>query len=190
MRPEERQLLLRHRGGDPDAFGELVTRYRAPVYGYLVRCGVEPQIRDDLFQEIFLRIHRGAASYQEDSALHPWVFTIVANTVRSHYRKLRVRRLVFAEEPPPERVLESPEPDGCEVAEARETAACLEAALRCLPGSQREVVLLCCIENLSQGEVAEILGIPAATLRSRLARGRASLAAALTRLRSARETRE
>jgi RNA polymerase sigma-70 factor (ECF subfamily) len=188
VRLEERQLLVRHCSGDPDAFAELVTRYRAPVYGYLVRVGVEPHVRDDLFQEIFLRIHRAAATYRADCPLHPWVFTIVANTVRSHYRKLRVRHLVFPESTPPES--ESSQPDGCEVAEARETAVRLEAALGRLPGAQREVVLLCCIENLSQREVGEILGIPVGTVKTRLARGRASLAATLAKQWSARETRE
>lgn len=184
------QLLVRHRAGDPEAFGELVACYRAPIYGYLVRCGVAREVRDDLFQEIFLRIHRAAASYREDSPLHPWVFTIVANTVRSHYRQLRVRRLVFAEASATPHEPASTEPDGCEVAEARETAESLEAGLARLPETQREAVLLCCIEKLSQADASRILGIPAATVRTRLARGRAGLARAIAKRRSESETCE
>lgn len=185
----ERDLLARHCDGDPEAFGELVQRYRAPVYGYLVRRGVEPEVRDDLFQEIFLKIHGAATSYRPESPLHPWLFTIVANTVRSHYRKLRVRRIVFAEQDPqPER--ESSLPDGQEVAEARETASQLESALLRLPESQREVVLLCCVENLSPSDVAAMLRVPAATVRTRLARGRSALAGALAGQRKAREASE
>ena len=186
--PGEGHLLARHRAGDPDAFGELVARYRAPVYGYLVRTGVAADVRDDLFQEIFLRIHGAAASYRADAPLHPWVFTIVANTVRSHYRKLRVRRLVFAEaaselpDPPDE------EPDAHELASARETAAYLEAALRRLPDRQREVVLLCCVEKLAAAEVGQILGVPPATVRTRLARGRAALARLVAARRRESET--
>jgi RNA polymerase sigma-70 factor (ECF subfamily) len=184
---EERQLLARHCAGDPAAFGELLARYRAPVYGYLVRRGVEREVRDDLFQEIFLRIHRAAASYCDDAPLHPWVFTIVANTVRSHYRKLRVRRLVFAEASPVPHEPASTEPDGREVTLARETAARLEAGLARLPETQREVVLLCCVENLSPSEVSQILGIPAGTVRTRLARGRAALASSIATRRSESE---
>ena len=59
----------------------LVSRYRAAVYSYLVRCGVAEADRDDLFQEIFIRIHRAASRYRPDCPLHPWLFTIVANAV-------------------------------------------------------------------------------------------------------------
>ena len=64
VRADERQLLLRHREGDPEAFGALVKEYRGPVYAYLTRCGIETDLRDDLFQDIFIKIHRAAASYQ------------------------------------------------------------------------------------------------------------------------------
>ena len=59
---DERRLLPMHSEGYAGAFRELVERYRAPVYGYLVRCGVAPAMRDDLFQDIFMRIHTAAAS--------------------------------------------------------------------------------------------------------------------------------
>jgi DNA-directed RNA polymerase specialized sigma24 family protein len=83
-----------HRDGDAQAFAELVARYRRPVYGYLVRCGVEPAARDDLFQEVFAAIHRGAATYHAERRVKPWVFAIAANVVRSHYRKARGRALL------------------------------------------------------------------------------------------------
>ena len=67
----ERQLLVRHRDGDPDAFEELVQRFRAPVFSYLVRCGVEPASRDDLFQEIFIKIHNASARYRAEQPLPP-----------------------------------------------------------------------------------------------------------------------
>ncbi|MCZ6726116.1 MAG: hypothetical protein O7A98_02030, partial [Acidobacteria bacterium] len=53
---DERRLLLDHREGDDAAFAKLVAAYRAPVYGHLCRCGVPEPERDDLFQEIFLRL--------------------------------------------------------------------------------------------------------------------------------------
>ena len=118
------------------------------------------------------------------------MFTIVANTVRSHYRKLRVRRLVFAEASLTPHEPASTEPDGREVLEARETAARLEAGLARLPDTQREVVLLCCVEKLAQSEVSQILGIPAGTVRTRLARGRAALASLIAKRRSESEACE
>jgi RNA polymerase sigma factor (sigma-70 family) len=175
---EEGQLLVRHRRGDADAFAELVTRYRRPVYSYLVRCGVEEAARDDLFQDVFTRIHRAAATYQPERPMKPWVFAIVANTVRSHYRKTRGREIVVSA-PDPE--LSDSAPDSHQLVEARETAAWIERAVAALPFSQREVVVLCCIEQLPQDDVAATLGMPVNTVKTHLRRARIALAQALAR---------
>jgi RNA polymerase sigma-70 factor (ECF subfamily) len=182
----ERRLLPRHRRGDPRAFGELVQRYRAPVYGYLVRCGVEPSARDDVFQEIFARVHAAAATYQPDRPLKPWLFTIVANTVRSHYRKQRVQRLVFAET------------EGAAAStthaqlEARETGAWLEDAISALSFAEREVIVLACIEQLQMKEIAVALDLPVSTVKTHLRRARLALGRSLAarKARIAREARE
>src|SRR6476469_1247313 len=91
----ERDLLVRHRNGDAQAFAELVARYRRPVYGYLLRCGLEAAVCDDLFQEVFATIHRAAGTYQSDRPVRPWVFTITANVVRSYYRGTRLREVAL-----------------------------------------------------------------------------------------------
>jgi RNA polymerase sigma-70 factor (ECF subfamily) len=185
VRLEERDLLVRHRKGDPDAFAELMECYRAPVYGYLVRCVAEPEAREDLFQEIFMRIHHAAWSYRPERPLHPWVFTIVANTVRTHHRRRRVRQLVFSG--PPRRAPAAHSPDGHQMLEAKETATWLDDALRRLPAAQREVVVLVCMESLSQQEVSEILGVPVNTVKTRLRRGRMALAEELERRNAPKE---
>ncbi len=178
--PEEGQILVRHREGDADAFRELVSRYRAPVYAYLVRCGVDPSGRDDLFQDIFLKVHRAAHAYDPARPLHPWLFTIVANTVRTHFRRLRVSALVQLERAPEP---STPSDYGQQQLEAAETAGWLAEALSQLPLPQREVVLLSCVENWEQKDVAEALSIPVNTVKTHLRRARLDLAKALVRHR-------
>jgi RNA polymerase sigma-70 factor (ECF subfamily) len=173
----ERQLLVRHRDGDPDAFEELVQRFRAPIFSYLVRCGVEPASRDDLFQEIFIKIHSASARYHAEQPLPPWIFTIAANTVRSHFRKRRVQGLVF-----PERRSNDPKSESAsaqESLEAQETAAWIDAALAHLPRKQREVFSLCGVQGLPQQQVSEILGMPLNTVKTQLRRARIELARGL-----------
>lgn len=174
--PEEGQILVRHREGDADAFRELVSRYRAPVYAYLVRCGVDPSGRDDLFQDIFLKVHRAAHAYDPARPLHPWLFTIVANTVRTHFRRLRVSALVQLERAPEP---STPSDYGQQQLEAAETAGWLAEALSQLPLPQREVVLLSCVENWEQKDVAEALSMPVNTVKTHLRRARLELAKAL-----------
>ena len=180
--PTDGEWLVRHRDGDAQAFAELVARYRRPVYGYLVRCGVEPAARDDLFQEVFAAIHRGAATYHAERPVKPWVFAIAANVVRSHYRKARGRALTAL---PTDPVAHHTAPDSLELIEAHETAAWLEHAIAALPMAQREVVVLCCIEQLAQEEVAAALGAPVNTVKTHLRRARLALAQALARRQAA-----
>ncbi len=171
--------LVRHRDGDATAFEALVAEYRRPVYGYLVRCGVREGERDDLFQAIFLRIHRAAGQYRPELPPHPWIFTIVANEVRSHFRRRRVRDLVFGapvvHEPP------DPAPDSERAAEARETVDWLEREVRALPLAQREVLILCSLEGRPMQEVADVLQIPLNTVKTHLRRARLALAEKLAR---------
>ena len=175
----EADLLLRHLAGDEDAFAELVQCYRAPVFSYLVRCGVAPDDRDDLFQEIFIRVHRAAASYDAGRPLHPWIFTIVANTVRTHLRRQRVRSLVGSVEETAEPVAGNP---GAErVAAGRQTMAWLERQIEKLPLARREVLILACVENLPLQEIAGVLGIPLGTVKTHLRRARLNLAEELAR---------
>ena len=183
VRPDERQLLLRHREGDSEAFAELVGEYRAPVYSYLARCGVDSGDRDDLFQEVFIKIHRAAGSYDPERPLHPWVFTIVSNTVRSHLRKRRVRQLVFGTsgDAAGTEDVADPAPDGERRTAAREIAAVVQRELAGLRLVQREVVLLACVEKLPQKDIAAVLGIPVNTVKTHLRRARLALAGALAR---------
>lgn len=171
---DSRDPLLRHREGDPRAFPMLVANYRRPIYSYLIRCGVAEGDRDDLFQSVFLKIHRAAAQYRAELPPHPWIFTIVANEVRTYLRRRRIRELVFAA--PAAHEPEDPAPDGERAVEARETVAWLEGEIRRLPLAQREVLILASLEGRPLQEVAEALGLPLNTVKTHLRRARLTLA--------------
>ena len=174
---EERRWLPRHLAGDAKAFSELVSAYRRPVYGYLVRCGVDPATRDDLFQEALLKVHAAAKNYQPSRPLKPWLFTIVANTVRNHFRRKRVAELAL--EDATAASLESRTPSAPRVFEAQAKVEVLEAAIRELPIAQREVLLLTCVEAMDQNAVSQALGVPVNTVKTHLRRARLRLAKVL-----------
>lgn len=166
-------LLAAHGNGDPEAFPKLVQQYRRPVYGYLFHCGVPEADRDDLFQEIFVRVHQRARSYDPSRPLHPWLFTVVANAVRTYFRK-QSRRLFFFAGPPSEHVRDDA-PDGEALASAKEATDWLERAIRALPLSQREVLVLATLESLPLNEIASILELPLNTVKTQLRRARLRL---------------
>ncbi len=177
---EERTWLTRHCRGDASAFPALLEAYRRPVYGYLVRSGVAEADRDDIFQSIFLKIHAAAKSYDPTRPLGPWLFTIVANTVRNHFRAQAVPITTVSRDDPLD-PLDPPDPSpGPEhIAEARETIAWLEEALLALPLAQREVLLLITIVGQRQQDVANSLNLPLNTVKTHLRRARLALAAGL-----------
>jgi len=167
------QWLVAHRDGDSEAFGKLVQRYRRPVFGYLVHCSVPESDRDDLFQDIFIKIHQRADKYDAARPLHPWLFTDVANTVRSYFSKKKLRSF-FVWEPAPEDV-KDPAPDSETRASAKETAAWLERAIAALPMPQREVLVLATIEGLPLKDIASVLAMPLNTVKTHVRRARLRL---------------
>ncbi len=175
---DERALLRRHRDGDPDAFRELIALHGGAVYGLLGRYGLTPEERDDVFQEVFVRVHRASATYREDKPLKPWLFTIAVNTARTWIARRRGRELADADGSRSARMVD-PAPDGAAVAEARQAVDRLAAALDALPPDQRDAVLLCGVHQLAYEDAAKLLEIPLNTLKSRLRRGRLALAHAL-----------
>ena len=167
------RLLVRHRGGDPDAFEELAQLYRVRIYTYLVRSGIREGDRDDLFQEIFLTVHRYAGRYDPTLPLAPWLFTIAVNAVRSYFRSPKFKREIAAEEPPE---AQDESPNQGEVFDGKELAGWIERELKALPEAQREAVLLCYVKDMEQEEAAEALGMNVNSLKTNLRRARITLA--------------
>ena len=175
---EERDWLPRHVRGDTAAFPALLSAYRRPVYGYLVRADVGAGERDNLFQAIFLRVHRAARDYLATRPLAPWLFTIAAHVVRNHFRDSSVPGVVVALDDGTD-VAADPAPGPERAAAARITVDWLEGALAALPETPRQVLLLIGVVGLGQGEVATALDLPLGTVKTHLRRARLRLAAEL-----------
>src|SRR5215203_6715793 len=76
---DERALIERCRGGDDQAFAELVAAYKDLVYSMVARLTHDRSLADDLAQEVFLRVHRGLPYFRGDARLSTWIYRIVAN---------------------------------------------------------------------------------------------------------------
>jgi len=161
--------------GDPQAFGVIVRRYQRAVYRVAYGFTRSSADADDLAQETFVRAWRALASFRAGEPLYPWLARIATNLAISLHRR-RKRRPETALEP----LLEAGhqwgiEDDPAEHAAERERAGHLDEALAALSEDHRAVIVLRAVEGLSYGEIAEVLGVPAGTVMSRLARARAEL---------------
>lgn len=175
-RPTDAELVRRYLDGDGDAFAELVRRHETRVYRIALRMTGRPEDARDATQEAFLSALRKLKSFRGEAAFSTWLHRV---TVNACYDLLRKRqRQPIASEGGLEalELVAAPDADP-----ADEVGAALEVrrALAAVPEEHRAVLLLHDVEDLGFDEIAEILGIPVGTAKSRLHRGRVALARAL-----------
>jgi RNA polymerase sigma-70 factor (ECF subfamily) len=150
---------------DPAAFRELYEAYGPRVKAYMMRKGADAGTAEDLAQETLLTVWRKAALYAgEKGSMTTWVFAIARNL-----RIDRLRREIPWQELPEGRLAEaSSEPQPDEAMAEKEQQQRVQAALANLPPEQKEVVSLAYLEGLSHSEIAERLGLPLGTVKSRM----------------------
>lgn len=168
-------LIARYAGGDPAAARALARRHLPRVLAVARRMARDPAEAEDIAQEAMLRLWQGAATWRGEARLSTWLYRVTANLALDGRRRRRAPTL------PAEALAAVPDPaPGAEASlAAADRAAALEAALRRLPERQRLAIVLRHIEELSQEEVAAIMGVSVPAAESLIARGRRSLEAAL-----------
>jgi RNA polymerase sigma-70 factor (ECF subfamily) len=174
----DRELVVRcARQDDPAAFGELVARHQERIYAAVRRfCGHEDDACD-IVQRAFLNAFRKIREFKGDAAFSTWLYRIAFNEAIS-YRRERRRPAVSLEvsDNGVRSALEPVERTGPEARlESEETQKKVQQALDLLSDEDRQVILLRDLQGHSYEEIAEILGIPKGTVRSRLHRARLEL---------------
>jgi RNA polymerase sigma-70 factor (ECF subfamily) len=172
-------LVLMYRNGDAEAFDALFDRYSTPAYNFARMMLGGGDGADEVLQEAFLAVARGAQAYEPRGRFRPWLMRIVRNRCLSHIESERTRMAVLSQggleriepasrEPPPETA-----------AQANESAERLRAAISALPDRQREAITLRAFEQMQYHEIAEVLAMPVNTVKTLIHRARAGLAQTL-----------
>lgn len=151
--------------GDIEAFRKLYSAYGPRVKAYMMRQGADPGTAEELAQETLLTVWRKAGMYSgEKGSATTWIFTIARN--------LRIDRLrrEFTWVDLPDGYEQEPSGDALpdDVLSEQERKARVHVALAALPPDQFEVVQLSYIDGLSHSEIAERLGLPLGTVKSRM----------------------
>jgi RNA polymerase sigma-70 factor (ECF subfamily) len=167
------------RAGRPEALAEFFEATFADVYGLALRMLGDRQAAEDVTQEVFLRVHKAAATLDPARDPRPWLRTIAANLVRDHWRSFGARgsrQSVPVDEDPeiaPPLPGDGPAPDAGLLADER--AAAVQDAIAQLPPDLREVVVLRDYEGLDHGTIARLVGANDAAVRKRYSRALARL---------------
>lgn len=150
---------------DRAAFATLFERFAGRIKSFLLRAGASPDQAEDLAQDVMITVWRKAASFDPARArASTWIYTIARN------RRIDVLRRETRAEPDPQDPMfqPDPEPDPASHLAASDRDARVRSAISELNDDQREVVRLAFFAGLSHGEIAERLGAPLGTVKSRL----------------------
>ena len=175
----ESSLVARCLKGDETAWEELVRLNTRKVYGLCYRFTGSGSEAQDLTQEVFLRVFRTIKTFRStEGSFGTWLARVTRNLLIDHYRRTRQERVTDSiEEQLP--MLEeagaaaSVRPD--QGVAGKEASEILQATLQKLSPDLREAVILRDLQEMEYREIAQVLGIPEGTVKSRINRGRAEL---------------
>ena len=173
MVPDAELIALVTRG-DQDALVTLYERYSRAVYSFSLRIVGDAQVAEEILQEVFVRAWQQGGSFQSArGSLITWLLSITHNLSIDEVRR-RKRRPQKAESEEPESILATLPDEGIDVEEEvwlSSLRVSIQDALRQLPAAQREAIELAYFQGLTQREIADTLGEPLGTIKTRMRLG-------------------
>jgi len=172
----DEQLLSDYRDGDKSSFPKLMGRYQRELYHFLVRFLGNRAAAEDVFQETFLQVHQSAEAFDLQRRFKPWLFTIAANKARDLIRS-QARRPTN-----PLQASISGDEEGGEFIDLmkaggetpdepmarQEMQHKVQQVVATMPDHLREILVLSYFNTFPYRQIADILGIPLGTVKSRL----------------------
>lgn len=176
----ELALIAAARDGDAAAFSDLVAANQDRIFASVLR-----QVRDehkaaDITQEAFIQAYKALDTYEDRARFSTWLYRIAMNLITSHYRHERAQKRGGDRGKTSLNIEGMPEPDSGDRAPDDQVAANdigmhVRAAIDELDDEYKQVILMRDLQDMSYEEIADLLGIPPGTVRSRLHRGRERL---------------
>lgn len=171
-------LMLRYQKGDVRAFEVLLTRHRKPIFNFILRYVGDRAQAEDLMQEVFLRLIKGADAYQKQAKFTTWLYTIARNLCVDASRRGKHRKAYSLDVP----MSEDAGKDGGTLLDvvadksagtdrkviSKELHGRLHAAIGKLSEDQREVFLMREFLDMPFREIADVVGCPENTVKSRM----------------------
>ena len=178
--PNDPDLPLVHalQAGDEGALNELIRKYEGPLFRLMHHFVGDAETARDLLQETFVRVYFQIHRFKPRAKFVTWLYAIATNLCRDHGRSKRYRQSRVTDSldtPDAHHDLPAQGPDPAAAAESRESLAALERSIAQLPHDLRMALLLFSIEGHSQLECAELLGISAKAVETRVYRARKTL---------------
>jgi RNA polymerase sigma-70 factor (ECF subfamily) len=173
--PDE-DLMVQYQQGQVRAFELLLSRHRKPIFNFILRYVGDRETAEDLLQETFMRVIKGADAYKRQAKFTTWLYTIARNLCVDQTRRRKHRRHASLDAP-----MSASEESGTlldvipgtEMASDRKTVnkelhETMQAAIGSLSEEQREVFLMREFLDMPFKQIAEVVGVPENTVKSRM----------------------
>ena len=170
----DEELVTRSIGGDADSFNQLVLRWERPIYALAYRTIGRDEDARDVCQETFLRAFRALPGFRGQAKFSSWLYRIALNLCRDWMR--RQRRTPVVQAPEDMDLMElaaaaGPSESIEELVARRDQTRAVERAMALLPEEQRTAIVLKEYHGLTFREIADLMGCPLSTVKTRLYQG-------------------
>jgi len=186
---DDPKLVQRCLAGENSAWEDLLKLHTRKIFNLCYRFTGRPSEAEDLTQEVFIKIFQTLQSYDAgQGTFATWLGRVARNHLVDHYRRTKKDRITSSldeEEGAIERTPSLTAGPGAQV-ESRERKELLQTGLDKLSPDLREAVILRDLNDLDYDEIAQVLGVPQGTVKSRINRGRLELARVLKRMEGMR----
>jgi RNA polymerase sigma-70 factor, ECF subfamily len=175
------ETIMRIRSGDPDALGAMISLYQHRLYRYLLRLAKDPALADDLFQQTWLRVMEKIGRFDAARNFEPWLFSLAHNLAVDYFRARRTESLDADDDSGVAAAEKLPghDPGALDRLLAFERGALLDACMIELPAIYREVLTLRFEDDMKLEQIAQVVGVPLSTVKSRLHRALEGLRASV-----------
>lgn len=186
LEPASDGLIERCLRGDQLAWEAIVRQHWRKVFNVAYKFVGRHDAAEDLTQDIFLKIFKSLDTFDRRANFQTWLISVSRNLCIDHYRSVRKERETIDRQVTSDDLMPiAPDRPADAVLEQRDLAALLRQGLEKLPETLRTAVLLRDLQELSYQEIADRLGLPEGTVKSRINRGRRELARQVRRLQAA-----
>lgn len=177
--PTDEELLKQVHDGDSVAFDIIVKRYKMRLLNFVFRFVRDRDMAEELVQETFLRVFRERKNHERISNFSTWIFTIAGNLAKSELRRRKRWRFFSLDHQENDEAAEFEIPDESQLpdrlAHDRMIENAVQEAIDSLSLKYKEAVILRDIQGFAYEEIAEIIGCPVGTVKSRVNRARLRL---------------
>ena len=169
------ELILDALGGRGDGFEELVRRYQRPITSYVFRMLGDYESSLDVTQEVFIKVYNSLSKYSPEYKFSTWLYRIAHNAAIDHMRRNPVTPQSLEAENADgtyQIQIESRRPSPEQDHERKEWRQEIDAVVKCLPASYRDLIILRHSRDFTSDEIADVMGLPLGTVKNRLFRAR------------------